>query len=1016
MKRQLHILIHSLGMPFDGETILTKSLGGSETAAYYQAHGLAALGHDVELWTGAATNAKTRGVTYSSVGNVTPEHPLGERFEQHATHTPHDVLIIQRHPFAFHKKWAAKICIWQLHDLALHRSTGMIYQGLWQANAVTVVSEWHKRQVIEVWGLKESAVHVVPNGVDLALYDADGWLPDRLKATLQLDKFNLLFQSRPERGLENLVRPGGIMDQLKDTRAQLLICGYANTQPAMANAYAAWSAMGRALPNVTDLGALTKVELAAVQRNCDLLVYPSTFEEVSCITAMEAMAAGLPMIASDAGALRETCKDAGVKLVKLVGAEVDIGAFVNGIKSRIASPDSMKRDADKQLSAAKRKSWSIAVDVLDALIQGLVDDSRTPARLSRHAFEHSDIQIAREYLPWTAPMSAYRELALYDFASTDEGYAAHYAKHQGLYYDGPGEKAIGEDVTGSLRFRGVLSLLSQRQDELMGSGGEPPPMRIMDYGCAHGHYLMPLAKMLPQSQFFGVDIAARAIDAAFRWAAKDNVRNVSFVIGQLEAAAEVARPEIIERAMAANDVPGDADREIIDNRFDAIIAAEVLEHVADPAQFINALRSLLKPGGYLIGTTPVGRWEWTGTAAYAQAREHLWHFEKSDLKAMFEGFEHEILYAPAGADKAGGVLGSWVWRLSEDKGLGLIQIPPLEDRVRHVVPRQTLSACLIVKDAERTLRACVESFIDWVDEIVIGVDAKTTDRTAQVIHWLREDYPLKSFIVFDGASAIEDGFDAARNATLDRATSDWILWLDADETVQRPWELWKFLKPSAIDAYGLGQVHYSVDPPKVLTTDFPNRLFRKSTGARFYGLVHEHPEVIVGKSIPNVIVRHETQFLHSGYVNEETRRERYARNMPLLLKDLEKHPDRTLNRFLSLRDMAQSVAFNLERNGGHITQYDAAIAQKVITQYERMLEDKDHVRMLIDGLEYYSLCVRCLGVGFDAEAQFKFQKEPFTDLNASTGIKGHFRTRDVYTQLVNRITEETTRHYESKHL
>jgi hypothetical protein len=77
VKRKLHILIHSLGMPFDGETILSKSLGGSETAAYYQAKGLAALGHQVELWTGCGKDGVFDGVTYTSVGQVSAEYQLG---------------------------------------------------------------------------------------------------------------------------------------------------------------------------------------------------------------------------------------------------------------------------------------------------------------------------------------------------------------------------------------------------------------------------------------------------------------------------------------------------------------------------------------------------------------------------------------------------------------------------------------------------------------------------------------------------------------------------------------------------------------------------------------------------------------------------------------------------------------------------------------------------------------------------------------------------------------------------
>jgi 2-polyprenyl-3-methyl-5-hydroxy-6-metoxy-1,4-benzoquinol methylase len=43
-------------------------------------------------------------------------------------------------------------------------------------------------------------------------------------------------------------------------------------------------------------------------------------------------------------------------------------------------------------------------------------------------------------------------------------------------------------------------------------------------------------------------------------------------------------------------------------RFDAVLAAEVIEHMAHPDQFLACLAGMLKPGGLLILTTPNGRY------------------------------------------------------------------------------------------------------------------------------------------------------------------------------------------------------------------------------------------------------------------------------------------------------------------------------------------------------------------------------------------------------------------------
>lgn len=45
-----------------------------------------------------------------------------------------------------------------------------------------------------------------------------------------------------------------------------------------------------------------------------------------------------------------------------------------------------------------------------------------------------------------------------------------------------------------------------------------------------------------------------------------------------------------------------------EERFDAVLAAEVIEHVAHPDEFLACLATVLKPGGLLFLTTPNGRY------------------------------------------------------------------------------------------------------------------------------------------------------------------------------------------------------------------------------------------------------------------------------------------------------------------------------------------------------------------------------------------------------------------------
>jgi glycosyltransferase involved in cell wall biosynthesis len=86
-----------------------------------------------------------------------------------------------------------------------------------------------------------------------------------------------------------------------------------------------------------------------------------------------------------------------------------------------------------------------------------------------------------------------------------------------------------------------------------------------------------------------------------------------------------------------------------------------------------------------------------------------------------------------------------------------------------------ISLCMIVKNEEKVLRRCLESVKDLVDEIII-VDTGSTDQTKAIA----SEYT--SFI-YD-YEWIKD-FSAARNESIRKATTKWILCLDADEYVQQ---------------------------------------------------------------------------------------------------------------------------------------------------------------------------------------------------------------------------------------
>lgn len=84
-----------------------------------------------------------------------------------------------------------------------------------------------------------------------------------------------------------------------------------------------------------------------------------------------------------------------------------------------------------------------------------------------------------------------------------------------------------------------------------------------------------------------------------------------------------------------------------------------------------------------------------------------------------------------------------------------------------------ISLCMIVKNEETTLPRCLGSVKGFVDEIVV-LDTGSTDKTPQIA----EQFGAKVYYF-----TWNNNFSSARNQALKYVTGDWILVLDADETL-----------------------------------------------------------------------------------------------------------------------------------------------------------------------------------------------------------------------------------------
>ncbi|MGL4772214.1 MAG: tetratricopeptide repeat-containing glycosyltransferase family 2 protein [Clostridium sp.] len=199
---------------------------------------------------------------------------------------------------------------------------------------------------------------------------------------------------------------------------------------------------------------------------------------------------------------------------------------------------------------------------------------------------------------------------------------------------------------------------------------------------------------------------------------------------------------------------------------------------------------------------------------------------------------------------------------------------------------QTLSVCLIVKNEEKFLKKCLDSIKKFADEIVV-VDTGSTDSTMEI---------AKSYGVKLIEHAWNNDFSEVRNISIENATMDWILFVDADEEIPtKDGEAIKILinepKNSFFEGYYLRLVN--IVDEQTIGDAIVFRLFRNREQYRFVGKMHEQIiNSVQSKKGPDSIGSTGIRILHYGYDPKLSDQDgKCERNINLLLNYAEKDKD-----------------------------------------------------------------------------------------------------------------------------
>ncbi len=141
-----------------------------------------------------------------------------------------------------------------------------------------------------------------------------------------------------------------------------------------------------------------------------------------------------------------------------------------------------------------------------------------------------------------------------------------------------------------------------------------------------------------------------------------------------------------------------------------------------------------------------------------------------------------------------------------------------------------ISGFVIVRDSEKTLERCLASLARVCDEIIV-VDTGSTDRTKEIALRFTDADKIYDFPWIDD-------FSAARNFAVSKCTGEWVMYLDADDEMDREScdQLKSVLHESAGETSGY-TLAYRYSTERIL---YVPRVFRRSLDLRFTMPVHEY--------------------------------------------------------------------------------------------------------------------------------------------------------------------------------
>jgi glycosyltransferase involved in cell wall biosynthesis len=294
--------IDAIDWDYNVDAPTLRPFGGSQSALCYLAIALAKMGHDVTLLSNTSKPGMVCGVNCINRRIADPAFFASRKFEA--------VIVLNGPAEMSAMRWnlphSTMLALWTQHAVDQRAMQGLSNRNKrnkW--DHIICVSDWQRQSVIERFRVDAERVAVLRNAIAPSFEHLFSSPEALLRA--KAEGLRLTYTSTPFRGLDVLLE---IFPLIKAMRTDVTLEVYSSMavyqQGGSSDPYASLYEALRLTSGIKYIGSLPQTSLATALSNAHILSYPNTFAETSCISVMEALAAGLCVVTSDFGALPET--------------------------------------------------------------------------------------------------------------------------------------------------------------------------------------------------------------------------------------------------------------------------------------------------------------------------------------------------------------------------------------------------------------------------------------------------------------------------------------------------------------------------------------------------------------------------------------------------------------------------------------------------------------------------------------------------------------------------------------